>query len=160
MSSKSRNKEKTDARVKDLWKQLMGRYQVFRQYRTMEVGVKPKLIEAIHRSELFREKSVYVIEKFLRKYTHSEYYLKNALKYKTRFNLEGDEVGKVSDKDVAYFDEELKGLIKRRSDNAQSKIAEELERELKYKARLNKSRPILSLHKKPTAQEQPGSSPL
>lgn len=86
----------------------MGKYRVFREYKTLEVGVKEKLIQEIHGDPLFAEDSVYIIEMFLKRYTHHEKYLKNALKFRTRHNLNNEVVGKLTKKDISYYDKELK----------------------------------------------------
>lgn len=111
-------------RVDLLYKQLMGKYEVMRQYKTLEIGVKPKLIEEIHNNPLFSEDSVYIIELALKRYTHHERYLRNALKYRVRCNLENEIVEKIDVKDIIYFDTALKAHIKRRATNLKNKREE------------------------------------
>lgn len=126
----------------------MGRYEVFRQYKTLEVGFKPKLIEAIHNSELFAENSVYIIEMFLRRYTKSSLYMKNALKFKTRYNLEGEEVCPISAKDLAYFDKVLKAHNRSNAGSSTEKLNTKKDRR-NSKRPINSNRPIITLKKKP-----------
>ena len=144
MSSKARQKEKQRNRANNLYKQLMGKYKVMRLYRTLEVGIKPKLIEAIHNNELFAENSVYIIEMCLKKYTSSSNYLQNALKFKSRFDLDNNKVGNISAKDLVYFDKELKAHNKRKVINIENKANEEAHR---VRRKVRRRRPVLSLNR-------------
>lgn len=151
---KAKKRAKQLARAKTLWKQLMGSYPVFRQYKTLEVGVKAKLIDEINNSVLFAETSTYIVEIFLRRYTHHDKYLKNALKFKTRYSLKDEDVGVISEQDLAYFTKELKVANKRKSKlirNKKDKIAKEAHdkfaAEQKRREAIRKKRPTLYLKK-------------
>lgn len=147
MSNSKTKREKQYARVDALYKQLMGKYPIFRQYKTLKIGFKGDLITAIHNSELFAEKSVYIIELFLQRYTRTEKYLKNALKFKSRYNIDDEAVDKINTKDLKYYSQRLKEHKNRRAVNAKrnaSRLEEEKNRE---KDRLKLSRPTLSLNR-------------
>ena len=140
MSNVANKKVKQYARVDALWKQLMGKYQILREYKTLKIGFKDDLIQAIHNSELFAENSIYIIELFLKKYTRSDKYLKNALKFKTRFDLDNRAVCKIDKKSLDYYDSELKDHNKRKALNAKRRVDNR-----KSKNGINVNRPILSL---------------
>ena len=112
VGNKDNKRQKKYDRADALYKQLMGKYEVLRQYKTLEIGVKDVLIQAIHNNPLFAENSVYIINLALKRYTHSLSYLKNAIKYGKRYNLQNEQVGKLTERDLTYFKKELK---KRRS---------------------------------------------
>lgn len=151
---KKRKQAKKLERAKILWKQLMGAYPVFRQYKTLEVGVKAQLIDEINNSVLFAETSTYIIEIFLRRYTHHDKYLKNALKFKTRYSLKDEDVGTISEQDLAYFAKELKVANKRKSKlirDKKDKVAKDAHdkymAEEKRRESSRKKRPTLYLKK-------------
>ena len=113
VSNKENKRQKQLDRASQLYKQLMGRYEILRQYKTLEIGVKDSLIKEIHDNVLFAEKSVYVINLALKRYTHSRSYLINAIKYKKRYNLQNKQTGVLTYKDVAYFKNELNKLMRK-----------------------------------------------
>ena len=121
MGNALKKRKKQHDRANLLYKQLMGTYPVLRQYKTLEVGVKSKLIEAVHNNTLLAETSVYIVELFLRKYTNSSKYLKNALKFKARYDLEDNKIEDISEKDLSYFKKALKKNNKNRVNNLQHK---------------------------------------
>ena len=124
-SNWSRKYIKRQERMLLLWKQLMATYPIFRQYKTLKVGFKSDLIDAVHNNHLFSEESVYIIEMFLARYTNSDKYLKNALKFKMRYDLQGDEVEPISKKDIAYYARMLKEHNKRKAINKENSSTRE-----------------------------------
>jgi len=134
---------KRQERMNLLWKQLMATYPMFRQYKTLKVGFKSDLIDAVHNNPMFSEDSVYIIEMFLARYTSCDKYLKNALKFKMRYDIQGDEVESVSKKDIAYYDKMLKEHNKRKAINKEKDATKEHEILKDH----HRDRPLLKLKK-------------
>jgi len=142
----SRKYIKRQERMMLLWKQLMATYPMFRQYKTLNVGFKAELIDAVHNNPMFSEDSVYIIEMFLSKYTSCDKYLKNALKFRTRYNLKGEEICPISKKDIAYYDRTLREHNKRKAVNTEKKDTQRSKPNSVINV-IHKDHPVLRLNK-------------
>ncbi len=135
MTAEATTEKSTDVRA--LLKDLQGRFDVFRNFSPLAIGIDKQLFEAL--PELSK-KSVRLA---MRSHTMTTRYLKEMEKATHRLNLDGSQAGEVTDENRSHANELLKERFKKQAE--QRKSAEQAAKAAEVAARAEE-RKLQKLH--------------